>query len=73
MQQGPSDAMSVFDQSDFFSSGILRYAGNSLDISGEAVPAMVAGRQFIVEAAAAEGSIKTISGEMKWTFSTDSE
>lgn len=72
-QQGPSDAMSVFDQSDFFSSGILRYAGNSLDISGEAVPAMVAGRQFIVEEAAAEGSIKTISGEMKWTFSTDSE
>ena len=72
-QQGPSDAMSVFDQSDFFSSGILRYARQSLDISGEAVPAMVAGRQFIVEAAAAEGSTKTISGEMRWTFSTDSE
>ena len=72
-QQGSNDAMSVFDQSDFFSSGILRYARHSLDISGEAVPAMVAGRQFIVEAAAAEGSTKTINGEMKWTFSTDSE
>ncbi|MCY4376227.1 MAG: hypothetical protein OXC31_20935 [Spirochaetaceae bacterium] len=71
--QGPSDAMSVFDQSDFFSSGILRYDRQSLDISGEAVPAMVAGRQFIVEAAATEGSTKTISGEMRWTFSTDSK
>ena len=66
--EGPTDALSVFDQSDFFASGVLRYADHSLDIAREAVPAMVAGRQFIVNAAAAEGSTKTIDGEIKQTF-----
>ena len=71
MKEEHSDAMTVFDQSNFFSSGILTYAGHSLDISREAVPAMVAGRQYIVAAAAAAGSTKTINGELKWTFSND--
>ena len=71
--EGPSDAMSVFDQSDFFASGVLRYANDSLDIAAEAVPAMVAGRQFIVNAAAAAGSTKTIDAEIKQTFTDNSD
>ena len=66
--EGPGDAMSVFDQSDFFVSGVLRYAGHSLDIQGEAVPAMVAARKFIADAAAEAGKTKTINVELKWTF-----
>ena len=69
--EGPADAMSVFKQSDFFTSGILRYAGQSLDIVDEAVPAMIAGRKAILNAVAAPGSTKTLLGEMKWTFTKD--
>ena len=72
-REGLNDAMSVFDQSDFFTSGVLRYAGHSLDIKDEAVAAMVAGRQFIVEAAAAAGSTKTINVEIKQTFTDNSD
>jgi len=60
-REGPRDAMSVFDQTDFFASGVLRYAGNSLDLSSEAVAAMIASRQFIVDAAAVAGPTKTIN------------
>ena len=67
-QEGPSDAMSVFDQSDFFASGILRYAGHSLDIQTEVVPAMIAARTFLADAVAEAGRTKIINGEIKWTF-----
>ena len=72
--KGPSsDAMSIFDQSDFFVSGILRYASHSLDIQGEAVPAMIAARKFIVDAAAEAGKTKTINVELKWTFTAEAD
>ena len=54
-RENPKDAMSVFHQSEFFTSGVLRYAGHALDIRGEAVPALIAGRRFIVEACHASG------------------
>lgn len=66
--EGPGDAMSVFNQSDFFASGVLRYAGHSLDIQSEAVPAMIAARKFIADAVAAAGKTKTFNGELKFTF-----
>ena len=55
------DAMSVFDQSDFFVSGVLRYAGHSLDIRTEVMPALIAGRRFIIEAATQAGLRKSIN------------
>ena len=61
----PEDAMSVFDQSEFFTSGVLRYAGHALDIRGQVIPALVAGRRFIVEAATRSGSKKTITVPIK--------
>ena len=72
-QEGPADAMTVFDQSDFFQSGILRYADHSLDIAAEVVPAMIAARKFIVDVVVHEGSTKTTSVEIKWTFTQDPE
>ena len=70
-RENPSDAMSVFDQSDFFTSGVLRYAGHSLDIRGEAIPALIAGRRFIVEAATRAGLRKTITHPIEYTFTVE--
>ena len=65
------DAMSVFDQSDFFASGVLRYAGHSLDIRAEIIPALISGRRFIVEAATKAGLRKTINEPIQWTFTEE--
>ena len=70
-REDPSDAMSVFDQSDFFTSGVLRYAGHSLHIREEAIPALIAGRKFIVEAATEAGLTKTIKEPIAWTFTAE--
>ena len=70
-RETPSDAMSVFDQSDFFSSGVLRYAGHSLDVRDEALPALIAGRRFIVDAATQAGLTKTITEPIEQTFTPE--
>ena len=69
--ENSADAMSVFDQSDFFVSGVLRYAGHSLDIRAEVMPALIAGRRFIVESATDAGLRKTITEPIKWTFTAE--
>ena len=63
--------MSVFDQTDFFASGVLRYAGHTLDICGEVLPALIAGRRFIVEAAMRAGLRKTYEGPNRFGPVTD--
>ncbi len=63
--------MTVFDQSDFFASGVLRYAGHSLDIRGEVIPAVIAGRRFVVDAATRAGFRKIINAPIEWTFSDE--
>ena len=65
------DAMTVFDQSDFFASNVLRYAGHSLDIRGEAIPALIAGRRFVVEAATRAGLRKIVNAPIEWTFTDE--
>ena len=70
-RENASDAKSVFDQSDFFTAGVLRYAGHSLDIRGEALPALIAGRRFIVEAATQAGLRKIINEPIEWTFTEE--
>ena len=70
-RENSSAALSVFDQSDFFTLGVLRYADYSLDIRTEVVPALISGRQFIVEAATRAGLRKTINAPIEWTFSSE--
>ena len=65
------DAMTVFDQSDFFASGVLRYAGHSLDIRGEVMPALIAGRRFVVDAATRAGLRKIMNVPIEWTFNDE--
>lgn len=59
------DALSVFDQKDFITSGVLRYGTRSLDLTSE-VPHMLveARRTFLEVAVAAAGAAKTINGEI---------
>ena len=70
-RETPSDAMSVFEQSDFFTSGVLRYAGHSLEIRGDVIPALIAGRCFIVEVATRGGLRKTVNEPIEWTFTSE--
>ncbi|MCY4514958.1 MAG: hypothetical protein OXC69_07475 [Candidatus Tectomicrobia bacterium] len=65
------DAMSVFDQSDFFVSGVLRYTGYSLDIRAEVMPTLIAARRFIVEAATQAGLRKTFNESIEWPFTEE--
>ena len=44
------DALTIFDQSDFASHGVIRYADHALDIRTDVIPALIISRQFIVEA-----------------------
>lgn len=70
-REDPVGARSIFDQSDFFTSGVLRYAGRSLDIRAEVVPALIAGRRFILEAAMQAGLIKTVTAPLEFTFNAE--
>ena len=70
-REDPVGARSIFDQSDFFTSGVLRYAGRSLDIRAEVVPALIAGRRFILEAAMQAGLIKTVMAPLEFTFNEE--
>ena len=65
------DAVSAFDQTDFFNSGILRYANHSLDLKSEVVPALIAGRQYIIEVATSAGPTKTLNEPVEWAFTKD--
>ena len=46
------DALTIFDQGDFYSSGVLRYANHLLDVRADVVPALIVSRQFIFNVAA---------------------
>ena len=46
-----ADALTIFDQSDFFSSGVLRYANHSVDVRADVAPALISSRQFIFDVA----------------------
>ena len=59
-REHPGDAVSIFDQTDLFAAGVLRYAGHALDISQDVVPALLAGRRFILEAATMYGETKIL-------------
>ncbi len=59
-RESPDVAVSIFDQTDLFAAGVLRYAGHALDIHQDVVPAFLAGRRFILEAATMHGATKML-------------
>ena len=59
-RESPDVAVSIFDQTDLFAAGVLRYANHALDIRQDVVPALLAGRRFILEAATMHGATKIL-------------
>ena len=60
-RETPLEAMSIFNQADLVTSGILRYAGHSLDLKVQVIPALIAARKFIYNVLAEAGTTKTIN------------
>jgi hypothetical protein len=57
----PAEALSIFDQRDLISSGVLRYASHSLDLRSEVLPMLVDSRRVVLEVAAATaGAARTL-------------
>ena len=55
-----TDALSIFDQTDFVTSGVLSYANYSLDLRLQVIPALVAGRKFIFDVAIEKGGAEKV-------------
>lgn len=56
-----ADALSIFDQRDFISQGVLRYAAYSLDLKDQLLPMLVDTRMVIFRiASAVAGSVRTM-------------
>ena len=57
-----TDAVSIFNQIEFVTSGILRYANYSPDLRSQVIPALIASRTFIFGVATERGgSAKTVN------------
>ena len=57
-----TDALSIFNQIEFVTSGILRYADYSLDLRSQVIPALIASRKFIFDVAIKMGGdAKTVN------------
>ena len=55
------EAMSIFNQSDLVATGTLRYAGHTLNLRTQVLPALVAARKFIYDVLAEAKSTKTVT------------
>ena len=61
------EALTIFDQDEFMTSGILRYAGYSLDLRCEVLPALINQRSFIYDVAVEKaGSAKTLNVPLRF-------
>ena len=57
-----TSALSIFNQVEFVTSGILRYANFSLDLRSHVIPALIASRKFIFDVAIEKGGrAKTVN------------
>ena len=70
-RENPANAMSIFNQADLVSYGILRYASHSLNLRTEVIPALVAARRFIFDVIAEAGTTKTINTLIEFGPVTD--
>jgi hypothetical protein len=56
-----ADALSIFDQRDLISGGVLRYGSHSLDLRTQVVPMLVESRRAVIEmAAATAGTVRGV-------------
>jgi hypothetical protein len=56
-----ADALSIFDQRELVSRGVLRYGAHSLDLQDEILPMLVQARHFVLDAAIeTAGAVRTL-------------
>ena len=70
-QEGQADALSIFNQADLISSGVLRYAGHSINLRTEVIPALLAARRFVYDVLAEAGNTKTLNDKLVFGPFTD--
>lgn len=59
------DAVTILDQVELAPHGVLSYAGHSLDLREQVIPALVATRKFIYDAIAETGTTKTYNSTIE--------
>ena len=62
IKEGPTDARSIFDQTSVIQSGVVSYAGQSLNLKTDVPPALDAARHFVRDVITERGTTKTASG-----------
>ena len=72
-EEGQADALSIFNQADLVSSGVLRYAGHSINLRAEVIPALLAARRFVYDVIAEAGNTKTLNERLEFGPFTDVE
>ena len=60
----PQEALSIFHQRDLVSDGVLSYAGQTLDLRRQVLPALISAREFICGAISESGERKTYNGTL---------
>ena len=67
--QKHDDALTIFDNDNFYSSGVFCYADYSLDIMADVIPALVDSRQFLLQAVIEKtGGKITLNRPVIWDF-----
>ena len=70
-EEDATQALSIFDQTDLVSSGILTYANYSINLRSEVIPVLVAVRKFIYDVIAEKGTTKTLDQRLEFEPFTD--
>ena len=70
-EEGQADALSIFNQADLVSSGILCYAGHSINLRADVMPALLSARRFIYDVIAEAGNTKTLTQRLEFGPLTD--
>ena len=60
-REGQAEALSIFDQRDLVTKGVVTYAGYTLNLKTEILPALLAGRDFICDVLTEAGTAKTMN------------
>lgn len=63
-REGQTDAMSIFDQQDLATKGVVTYAGYTLNLHTEILPTLLSARKFIYDTITEPGSVKTMNNSL---------
>ena len=70
-EESQADALSIFNQTDLITSGVLRYASHSINLRTEVIPALLAARRFVYDVISEVGHTKTLNDRLEFGPFTD--